>query len=76
MILKTTGVKSLSKNLLSIGKSSTVNRIDSGDSKIDEVKSKNMVIPDSLAKFKLLIYTNPEIDFLTLRAKLIFIKLR
>lgn len=69
-------VKLLAKNLVSVWESSIVDEMSDGISKVDRAKSKNMVIPDFPAKFKLLVETSFRLDFLISEARLIFVKLR
>lgn len=75
-MLKIIRVKSLSRNSISIGKDSIVDGINNGDSKVSRVKFKNIVILDFLAKFILLVHMSSGMGFLTLKAKLVFTKLR
>lgn len=74
-MLRTTKMELLAKNLIFVGESSTFDKV-SADSKINKTKSKNMIILDLLAKFKPLVELSLETDFLTLRARLTFTKLR
>ncbi len=75
-MLRIIRVKYLSGDLISVAKDNTVDGINDINSKVSEVKFKNMVIPDVLVKFILLVDINFGISFLTLKAKLAFIKLR
>lgn len=74
-MLKITRVKPLAGNKLSVSKGNIVDGIN-GNSKVSGTKSKNMIIPDSLAKSKSLIEPSSKAGFLIFRAKLAFIKLR
>lgn len=68
-MLKTIGVKLLARDLVAIDEGNTIDEVG-------EAKPKNMIIPNSLAKSKLLIEPSSSPGFLTLGARLIFIKLK
>lgn len=68
-MLRTTG------ELKSVDKANTINRVG-GNSEVGRVKSKNMIIPESLAKSKSLVKPSFRMGFLTSRARLAFIKLK
>lgn len=67
-MLKITKVKPLTQDLVFNDEDSTIDRI-SGDSEVDRVKSKNIIIFNLLAKFKLLIDLSFETSFLTFVAR-------
>lgn len=75
-MLRIIGVKSLARDLISVGKGNTFNKVGDGDSKVDQAKSKNMIISEYLTKSKLLVKANLKAGFLTSRARLVFIKLK
>lgn len=75
-MLKTTLVKLLVKDSVSISEGNIIDRVDSNVNKLGKAKSKNMVICDFLAKSKSFIKLSSRSSFLTLKARLAFIKLR
>lgn len=74
-MLKIISIELLSGNPIFVGKSNIVDEV-SGDNEIGQTKSKNVVMPNSLAKSKSLVELSSEASFLTFRARLVFIKLR
>lgn len=75
-ILKTTLIKFLTKNLISIDEGNTIDKVGSGVNKIGGAKSKNIIMPNFLVKFKSLVKSSFVLSFLTFGARLAFSKLR
>ena len=69
-------VKILAKKLVSVCDNSIIDEIGNGVSKIGRAKFKNMVMPDFLAKSKLLVEPSFRLDFLISKARLIFAMLK
>lgn len=68
-------MKYLIKDLIFVNESSTIDGIDDSVNKIGGAKSKNMIILNFLAKFKLLIESSFRLSFLIPKGRLAFIKL-
>lgn len=75
-MLTTSIVKPSTQELISINKSRTIDRINGIVNKVYKAKSKNIVIPDFLAKSKSLVESSSKSDFLTLETILAFAKLK
>lgn len=80
-MLKAIDIKLLVRDIRLIDVSSTIDKID-GNSKVNRIKSwvkaakSNTIIRrDSLIKFKLLVELSYRLDFFTLKASIVFIKL-
>lgn len=75
-MLRITAINLPAKDLVFISENNIADRIDSGVSKVGRAKPKNKVMPDFLAKFKLLVKLSSRLSFLILGARLTFAKLR
>lgn len=74
-MLRITIIELLVGDLVFFNKDNTIDKMDS-NSKICQVIVKNTIILDYLAQFKLLVELSSRVDFLTLEARLLFIKLK
>lgn len=64
------------KDLISVGEDNIVNEVVGSINKVGGAKSKNLVMPNFLAKSKLFVKPSFKLGFLTSRARLTFTKLR
>ena len=75
-MLKIITIKLLAKNLIFVSKGNTINKVDCSDSKVSRAKSKNMVMPNILAKSKLFVKPMFGLGFFIFGARLVLVKLR
>ena len=75
-MLKIIIVELLTKYFVFVDKDNIINGVGDDINKVNKTKSKNKVMPDFLAKSKLLVEISFGLHFLTFRARLVFAKLK
>ena len=75
-MLRITALKFLVKDLIFVGKNSTIDGVGDNVSKVRGTKSKNIIMSDFLIKLKSLVEQSFKLGFLTFKANLLFAKLK
>lgn len=75
-MLKIIIIELSAKNFVFVDKGNIINKVGGNINKINTTKSKNKVMPDFLAKSKLLVKISSGLDFLTFRTRLVFANLK